>query len=142
MEWEDVLKFLVTSGILATIVGALVKLAVKWIGDKLGLEESKRKKMAELLVEAAERAMRAAEQSAKHKKFAHAEDQALWKETYAVDMITKLTGAEKCLAKSALRAVFNTSDLNNKPKISHEEVHKFEDKEVNAIIDRLLGEMK
>jgi 2-hydroxychromene-2-carboxylate isomerase len=140
MEWEDILKFLVTSGILATIVGALVKLATKWIGDKLGLDESKRKKAADLLSEVAEKAMRAAEQSAKHKKFARAEDQALWKETFAVDMIMRLTGTDNHLAKSALRAVFNVSDLNNKPKMSHEDVHKFEDAEVNKIVERMLGE--
>jgi hypothetical protein len=140
MDWEQILQFLITSGILAAIAGVLVKFGTKWIGDKLGWDEAKKKKAADLLTEVAERAMRAAEQSAKHKKFAAAKDQALWKESYAVDMITKLTGADSGLAKSALRAVFNISDLNNKPKTSHEEVHKFEDSEVTKVVEKILGD--
>jgi len=131
MSWEDIFKFLVTSGILATIVGTLVKFGLKWLGDKLGWEETKHQIAANLLADAANKAMRAAEQSAKHTKFSTAKDQALWKENYAVDMIVKLVGVENGLAKSALRAVFNVSDLNDKLKMSHDEVHKFEDAEVN-----------
>ena len=140
MEWEDTLKFLVTSGILAAIVGVLTKLVVRWIGDKLGWDETKKQISVNLLVDAAEKAMRAAEQSAKHKKFGTSKDQALWKETYAVNMIVKLTDVENALAKSTLRAIFNVSNLNNKPKISHEEVHKFEDAEVNRIVNKILGD--
>jgi len=142
MEWEDIFKFLVTSGALATIVGALVKFALKWLEHMLGWDMSKRKKAADLLIDAAERAIRAAEQSAQHKKFAYAEDQSLWKESYAIDMVMRLTGSDKDLAKSALRAVFNVSDLNHKPKASHETVHKFEDTDVDRIIGRLLGDKK
>jgi hypothetical protein len=140
MEWDSVLQFLVTSGIAAAIVGILAKLVTKWLGDKLGWEEAKKKKAADFLVEAAERAMRAAEQSAKHKKFATAKDQALWKESYAVDMIEKLTGTKTDLARSALRAVFNVSDLNNKPKVSCDEVHKFEESEVTKVVEKILGD--
>jgi hypothetical protein len=140
MDWNDILQFLVTSGILAAIVGVLIKLGTKWLGDKLGWDEDKKKKASDLLTEAAEKAMRAAEQSAKHKKFTNSKDQALWKESYAVDMVMKLAGVESGLAKSALRAVFNVSDLNNKPKTSHDEVHKFEDEEVNKIVDKILGD--
>jgi len=142
MEWEDTIKFLVTSGVLTTIVGTLAKCVLKWIGDHLGWGEIKKQRTADLLIGAAERAIRAAEQSAKHKKFAYAEDQSLWKESYAADMVMKLTGTDKDLAKAALRAVFNVSDLNHKPKTSHEDVHRFEDADVDRIVQRLLGDKK
>ncbi len=140
MVWEDILKLLVTSGVLASIVGVLSKLVVKWLGHKLGWDETKRHKASALIEDAAEKAIRAAEQSAKHKKFGMAKDQALWKENYAIDMVMELTGIESGLAKSVLRSIFNTSDLNHKPKISHEEVHKFEDTEVNKVVEKLIGD--
>ena len=141
MEWEEIFKFLITSGILAAIVAALIKFGLKWIGDKLGWDETKRHKAATLLADVAEKAMRAAEQSAKHNKFESAKDQSIWKENYAVDMIMKLAGVENGLAKSVLRAVFNVSSLNEgKPSVTYNEVHKFEEEEVTKIVEKLLGD--
>lgn len=142
MDWDQVLQFLVHTGILAAIAGVLIKLITKWLGDKLGWDEDKRHKATSLLISVANQAINAAEQSAKHKKFESAADQAVWKENYAAKMVTDLTGVDGDLAKSALRAVFHASELNNKPKTKHDEIHKFEDEEVNKIVEKLLGDQK
>ena len=144
MDWDAIFQQILQSGVIGlivlTIVGILLKLAVKWIGGKLGWDEEKKRKTSLMLTELAERAIRAAEQSAKHKKFATPEEQSVWKEGYAVDMITKLAGIESPLAKSVVRAVFNASDLNHVEKASFDKVHKFDEDEVTAKVNKILGD--
>jgi hypothetical protein len=144
MDWDAILQQILHSGVIGlivlTIVGVLLKLAVKWIGDKLGWDEEKKRKTTNMLTELAKSAIRGAEQSAKHKKFDTPEEQSVWKENYAVNMVMELAGIDSPIAKSVVRAVFNDSEFNHVVKASHDKVHKFDEDEVSEVVKKIFGD--
>lgn len=112
MDWQSILQFCIESGIAALVIAALIKIGVKFAGDKLGWDEKKKAAWAARLNDWAGTAIHYAEQAAKHRVFTSKEAQSRFKEQIAVDLVVKNMGIDEGVAKAAVRAALSQSPFS------------------------------
>jgi hypothetical protein len=109
MDWESLFQVLVSSGVLALIVGIIIRYVVKVLGDKLGWDEEKKRKWEARAQEIALQGIRLAEESAKTKTFPSKDEQRSFKHKIATGFVEKALGVKPEMAEVAVRAAFALS---------------------------------
>lgn len=126
MDANTIVTLVVTLIVSSGILGVLTKLAIGWIGDKLGWDETKKLQWQNKVESLAQTGIHYAEEAAKHKVFTDPAERAKFKEKLAVDFLSKQADVDEETAKALVRAVFSTSSLS-KPHMAHDKALKFED---------------